>query len=113
LPPAQRARGNGSGGDSAAGGDGNPSNLAVRAARRPGRPAISIGYAKKNDALLARGGVGAFCQPIEELDLSRLIADFQSLVDARGPFSDQVRRAVEQLRGHLQDQDAYILDKLL
>jgi polysaccharide pyruvyl transferase WcaK-like protein len=85
----------------------------IVAALRVGRPAISIGYAKKNDALLAQVGLGAFCQPIEELDLSRLVADFQSLVDARGPFSDQVRRAVEQLRGHLQDQDAYILDKLL
>jgi polysaccharide pyruvyl transferase WcaK-like protein len=85
----------------------------IVAALRVGRPAISIGYAKKNDALLAQVGLGAFCQPIEELDLSRLIADFQSLGDARGPFSDQVRRAVEQLRGHLQDQDAYILDKLL
>lgn len=85
----------------------------IVAALRVGRPAISIGYAKKNDALLAQVGLSAFCQPIEELDLSRLIADFQSLVDARGLFSDQVRRAVEQLRRHLQDQDAYILDKLL
>jgi polysaccharide pyruvyl transferase WcaK-like protein len=83
------------------------------AALRVGRPAISIGYAKKNDALLAQVGLGAFCQPIEKLDLSRPIADFQSLVDTRGPFSDQVRRAVEQRRVHLQHQDAYILDKLL
>ena len=85
----------------------------IVAALSVGRPAISIGYAKKNDALLQQVGLGAFCQQIEELDLARLIADFQSLVDARGPFTDQVHRAVGQLRGHLKDQDAYIIDKLI
>jgi polysaccharide pyruvyl transferase WcaK-like protein len=85
----------------------------IVAALSVGRPAISIGYAKKNDALLEQVGLGAFCQQIEKLDLSRLIADFQSLVDARGLFTDQVHRAVEQLRGRLRDQDAYILGNLI
>ena len=85
----------------------------IVAALSAGRPAISIGYAKKNDALLEQVGLGAFCQPVEELDLSRLIADFQSLVDTLDPLTGQVHRGVEQLRGRLRDQDAYVLDKLV
>jgi polysaccharide pyruvyl transferase WcaK-like protein len=85
----------------------------IVAALSVGRPAISIGYAKKNDALLEQVGLGAFCQQIEELDLSRLIVDFQSLIDARGLFTDQVHRAVELLRRRLQDQNACILDELI
>ena len=66
----------------------------IVAALSAGRPAISIGYAEKNDALLEQVGLGAFCQWIEGLDTSRLIADFQTLIDARGLFTDQVHRAV-------------------
>jgi polysaccharide pyruvyl transferase WcaK-like protein len=85
----------------------------IVAALRAGRPVISIGYAEKNDALLKQVGLGAFCQSIELLDTSRLIADFQSLINARGLFKDKVDRAVDHLRRHLQDQNAYVLDKLV
>jgi polysaccharide pyruvyl transferase WcaK-like protein len=85
----------------------------IVAALSVGRPTMSIGYAKKNDALLEQVGLGAFCQSIEKLDLPRLISDFQSLVDGRRQSADQVHRAVEQLRARLRDQDEYILAKLI
>ena len=85
----------------------------IVAALSVGRPAISIGYAKKNAALLEQVGLGSFCQQIEELDVPRLIADFQSLVDARSLFADEVHRAAEQRRERLQHQDAHLLDTLI
>jgi polysaccharide pyruvyl transferase WcaK-like protein len=85
----------------------------VVAALKVGRPVISIGYAEKNDALLAQVGLEAFCQPIEKLDLARLITEFQTMFERRAQFGDGIRRAAEQLQSRLADQDAYILDRFL
>jgi polysaccharide pyruvyl transferase WcaK-like protein len=85
----------------------------VVVALKVGRPAISIGYAEKNDALLAEVGLEAFCQPIEELDVERLIGEFQTLFEQRARFGDRIRQAVEQFQVRLADQDAYILERFL
>src|SRR3712207_8323203 len=55
--------------------------------RRPPRSTLfpyttlfrSLGYARKNDVLLADMGLDAFCQHVEELDLDRLKAQFAAL----------------------------------
>jgi polysaccharide pyruvyl transferase WcaK-like protein len=44
-----------------------------------GRPVISIGYAKKNDALLAEMGLQAYCQHIESFSVEQLVRQFDSL----------------------------------
>jgi polysaccharide pyruvyl transferase WcaK-like protein len=40
------------------------------------KPTVSIGYAKKFEALMTETGMGEFCQPAASLDLDRLIGQF-------------------------------------
>ena len=42
------------------------------------RPTVSLGYARKNDVLLAEMGLGAFCQHVEAIDLDLLKTQFGS-----------------------------------
>jgi polysaccharide pyruvyl transferase WcaK-like protein len=44
-----------------------------------GKPTISLGYAAKNDVLMARMGLGEFCQHARDFDVDRLLAQFDSL----------------------------------
>ena len=44
-----------------------------------GIPALSISYARKNDAMLGSMGLGEFCHPGGEIDLDRLVAQFREL----------------------------------
>jgi polysaccharide pyruvyl transferase WcaK-like protein len=46
-------------------------------------PAVSISYDPKTDFLLEGVGLGKYCQPLEEVDLQRLIGHFTEL-EARG-----------------------------
>jgi polysaccharide pyruvyl transferase WcaK-like protein len=43
------------------------------------KPVLSIGYAVKNDELMADMGLAAYCQAIEELDVERLKEQFLRL----------------------------------
>ena len=44
---------------------------------------MSLGYAEKNDVLMAEMGLGRFCQHIERFDLDLLIEQFTQLVAQR------------------------------
>jgi polysaccharide pyruvyl transferase WcaK-like protein len=83
------------------------------AALKVGRPAISIGYAEKNERLLAEVGLDAFCQPIERLNVLHLVEQFQSMFREREQLSDRIRDATEQFRTRLEDQDTHLLARLL
>ncbi|HEV7648320.1 MAG TPA: polysaccharide pyruvyl transferase family protein [Actinophytocola sp.] len=48
-----------------------------------GKPTLSIGYAAKNDVLMAAMGLGEFCQQASSVDLDRLIAQFDLLESRR------------------------------
>lgn len=48
-------------------------------ALKQAKPTISLGYAPKNDVLMASFGLGEFCQPLSALDLERLIEQFRLL----------------------------------
>jgi polysaccharide pyruvyl transferase WcaK-like protein len=48
------------------------------------KPTISLGYAKKNDVLMAEMGLGAYCQHIESFDVDQLIQHFTDL-EAKAP----------------------------
>lgn len=78
-----------------------------------GRPTISIGYAEKNELLLAQVGLGAFCQPADGLDVAVLIAQFKKLVEERGRFPNRIRKTTNEFRERLERQDAYLLEQLL
>jgi polysaccharide pyruvyl transferase WcaK-like protein len=73
-----------------------------------GKPTISIGYADKNDALMAEMGLGSFCQHIERLDLRWLIEQFDRLDADRSRYERGIGEAYLAVRRRLDHQDALI-----
>ena len=67
----------------------------VVCALRVGKPTISIGYAEKNDALLAEVGLADFCQDIERLDVDLLEAQ----TARRRAFQEQYHGIVRGVAG--------------
>ncbi|PXY37836.1 polysaccharide pyruvyl transferase family protein [Prauserella flavalba] len=51
----------------------------VLCALKLGKPTISLGYAAKNDVLMASMGLGEFCQQARSVDVDRLLAQFREL----------------------------------
>lgn len=51
----------------------------VLCALRTGTPTLSVGYAAKNDELMAKLGVGEFCESARSVDADRLITRFTEL----------------------------------
>jgi polysaccharide pyruvyl transferase WcaK-like protein len=78
----------------------------VVCALRMCKPTISIGYAPKNDALLAEMGLAAFCQHIEDFDLARLEAQITRLMSHRAAYERSIREASAVLEGKLRDQES-------
>jgi polysaccharide pyruvyl transferase WcaK-like protein len=56
-----------------------------------GRPALSIGYSGKHDALMAQMGLLSYCQNIEALDVEKLILQFCELVKNYEPATEYIR----------------------
>jgi polysaccharide pyruvyl transferase WcaK-like protein len=77
------------------------------------RPTISLGYAKKNDVLLAEMGLDEFCQYVENFDPDLLIAQFNKLVDGRKSFADRLAQTNIAYQQKLNQQDQVLLEKLL
>jgi polysaccharide pyruvyl transferase WcaK-like protein len=77
------------------------------------RPTISVGYADKNDVLLADMGLGNFCQHIEELDADLLIEQFIALVAERQKHEQRIARIVRACERQLASQDAFLGSRLL
>jgi polysaccharide pyruvyl transferase WcaK-like protein len=78
-----------------------------------GKPLVSLGYAEKNDVLMAEMGVGRFCQHVERLDLDLLIEQFTQLVAQRQSHEDSIRRANLVYQERLDRQDAILMSRLL
>lgn len=85
----------------------------VVAALKLGRPTLSIGYAKKNDVLLAAMGLGGFSQAIEDLDVDRLIAQFEALVAERKELERRLAEANAAFRVRLRRQETVLLTRFL
>jgi polysaccharide pyruvyl transferase WcaK-like protein len=58
----------------------------VVCALRLAKPTVSIGYAEKNDVLMAEMGLGRFCQRVERLNLDLLMQQFSELVSDRSRY---------------------------
>jgi polysaccharide pyruvyl transferase WcaK-like protein len=76
------------------------------------RPTISVGYADKNDALLADMGLGDFCQHIERLDVDRLIEQFTAIVADRRRHERRIMATVRAYERRLAEQDALLASRL-
>lgn len=71
-------------------------------ALRLGKPTVSIGYAAKNDVLMAEVGMADACQRVESVDVSRLIDQFRAVTarrDVLQPLMDEHSRVTRQLLG--------------
>jgi polysaccharide pyruvyl transferase WcaK-like protein len=77
----------------------------VVCALRMGKPTISIGYAEKNDVLLAEMGLGDYCQHIEDLDLERLKAQTMRLISDLPAISGRVVEAGARFQSRLREQE--------
>jgi polysaccharide pyruvyl transferase WcaK-like protein len=77
----------------------------VVCALRVGKPTISIGYAAKNDALLAEMGLGEYCQHIERLDVDLLQAQTMRMISDRPALEDQVGQAGARFESRLREQE--------
>jgi polysaccharide pyruvyl transferase WcaK-like protein len=84
----------------------------VVCALKLGKPTVSIGYAEKNDVLMAEMGLDAFHQHVERLDLSRLIEQFSQLMADRALYERGVGKANLAIRERLGDQDAFLAAQL-
>jgi polysaccharide pyruvyl transferase WcaK-like protein len=63
----------------------------VVCALKLGKPTISIGYGQKHEPLMAEMGLARFYQPIETLDLDRLIEQFAQLTSERRRYAELLR----------------------
>ena len=77
------------------------------------RPAVSIGYAEKNDALMADMGIGEFCQHIESFDVNLLIEQFSKLRSDRAIYERRLREMNLVYRERLTLQERLLLEKIL
>jgi polysaccharide pyruvyl transferase WcaK-like protein len=77
------------------------------------RPCISIGYAAKNDVLMADMGLGEFCQHIEQLDIDRLTAQFTKLVINRAMYVQRMDEMNRIYRQRLAHQELILLEDIL
>jgi polysaccharide pyruvyl transferase WcaK-like protein len=68
------------------------------------KPVISLGYAKKNDVLMAEMGLGHYCQPMETFDLERLITQFSTLAEQIDQICEQIQRKNVEYRQALDQQ---------
>jgi polysaccharide pyruvyl transferase WcaK-like protein len=76
------------------------------------KPTISIGYARKNDVLMEEMGAGAYCQQIEELDVDRLMSQFEGLMTAKSTLSEGLRQRAERQREALRQQERLLAARL-
>jgi polysaccharide pyruvyl transferase WcaK-like protein len=77
----------------------------VVCALRMGKPTVSIGYSRKNDALLAEMGLSDFCQHVEHFDLDLLQAQTARLISDRAVYERRIRDARTRFEIRLSEQE--------
>jgi polysaccharide pyruvyl transferase WcaK-like protein len=82
-------------------------------ALKMGKPTISLGYAKKNDVLMAEMGLADYCQHIEHFDVPALIEQFDRLVEDRKALARHVRERVSDFDKQLGRQEELLLSGLI
>jgi polysaccharide pyruvyl transferase WcaK-like protein len=68
------------------------------------KPTMSISYAKKHDVLMADMGLSEFCQPVNSLDVDRLLDQLRELEGRAAEVSQMLQRRVATKVGLLDDQ---------
>lgn len=81
----------------------------VVCALKMGKPTISIGYAAKNDALLAEMGLSDFCQHIEQFEVELLKAQTTRMVSELATFKRRIDEVRTQFEDSLCEQETRLL----
>lgn len=81
----------------------------VVCALKMGRPCISLGYARKNDVLMAEMGLGDFCQHVERFDVDTLVGQFDRLMDEREEHARRIRATVAGFEERLGQQETMLV----
>jgi polysaccharide pyruvyl transferase WcaK-like protein len=66
-----------------------------------GRPLVSLGYAPKNDALMADVGLETFCEDVDTVAFERLVEQFEKLVAGRESYAAIVDERVGAMSARL------------
>jgi polysaccharide pyruvyl transferase WcaK-like protein len=77
------------------------------------RPTASIGYAEKNDAVMADMGLGEFCQHAERLDVDHLVKQFTRLRENCDELQAKLQKMNANYRDRLAHQERVLLEKFL
>jgi polysaccharide pyruvyl transferase WcaK-like protein len=81
----------------------------VLCALKVGTPTISLGYAEKNDVLMASMGLGEFCRHVERFEVDWLIREFTKLMERRETYRHIVRKHNAGLRNQLEQQERFLI----
>ncbi|WP_116200958.1 polysaccharide pyruvyl transferase family protein [Amycolatopsis circi] len=85
----------------------------VLCALKVGKPTVAIGYAKKNDVLMAEMGLGEFCQEARAVDVPRLIGQFEELQRRAPELKAELAARNEECNQQLKDQFALLSRSLI
>ena len=77
------------------------------------RPAISLGYSSKNEALMTDIGLGQFCQHVDDFKVDRLIEQFVELRAERAQYVDMLKKANIGYHQRLDQQEELLVSRLL
>jgi len=77
----------------------------VICALKMGKPTISIGYAPKNEVLLAEMGLADFCQHIDQLDVELLKSQTSRLISGRAELGPIIRATCARYKTRLVEQE--------
>ncbi|MBC2886426.1 polysaccharide pyruvyl transferase family protein [Ochrobactrum sp. CM-21-5] len=82
-------------------------------ALRMGRPAISLGYARKNDVLLQDTGLGLFCHHVETFEPARVLDQVDELFVHRERFVQKIKIGVDDYLRRLAEQEQRLKETVL
>jgi polysaccharide pyruvyl transferase WcaK-like protein len=80
---------------------------------KAGKPTISLGYARKNDVLMAEFGLGEYCHRIEDFDVERLKVQIADILENREGISASIRSRLDEMKAELERQDRHLLSEML
>ncbi len=78
-----------------------------------GRACISLGYARKNQALLEEMGLGRFSHEVESFDLETLKTHTRQLIESRADHEIRIRRKVADYELQLKNQERLLTEEFL
>jgi polysaccharide pyruvyl transferase WcaK-like protein len=74
------------------------------------KPVIALSYNEKNDSLMAEVGLAEYCQPLDHLDVDRLIEQFVKLEKNADNITLYLKQKTEEYRRALDEQYTFIFN---